>query len=86
MCYALIIFHFQKRGWTPKERAENAVPAACALAESWISDAWQFLTNPKDFTGNAFAAMSLMVAAPVAVVYLILQTYIAGGLRVGSVK
>ncbi|CAG0929685.1 Trehalose transport system permease protein SugB [Thermoflexales bacterium] len=33
-----------------------------------------------------FAAMSLLVAAPVAVVYLALQKYIIGGLTLGSVK
>lgn len=33
-----------------------------------------------------FAAMSLLVAAPVAIVYLLLQKYIVGGLTIGSVK
>jgi len=33
-----------------------------------------------------FAAMSILVAAPVAVVYLALQKYIIGGLTIGSVK
>jgi arabinogalactan oligomer/maltooligosaccharide transport system permease protein len=33
-----------------------------------------------------FAAMSLLVAAPVAIVYLALQKYIIGGLTIGSVK
>jgi arabinogalactan oligomer/maltooligosaccharide transport system permease protein len=33
-----------------------------------------------------FAAMSLLVAAPVAIVYLALQKYIIGGLTLGSVK
>jgi ABC-type maltose transport system permease subunit len=35
---------------------------------------------------SAFAAMSLLVAAPVAIVYLILQKYIVSGLTLGSVK
>ncbi len=35
---------------------------------------------------SAFAAMSLLVAAPVAIVYLMLQKYIVSGLTVGSVK
>jgi arabinogalactan oligomer/maltooligosaccharide transport system permease protein len=35
---------------------------------------------------SAFAAMSLLVAAPVAIVYLLLQKYIIGGLTIGSVK
>jgi arabinogalactan oligomer/maltooligosaccharide transport system permease protein len=42
------------------------------------------------YAGNTpwshFAAMSLLVAAPVAIVYLMLQKYIVGGLTVGSVK
>lgn len=33
-----------------------------------------------------FAAMSIMVALPVAVIYLALQKYIVGGLTIGSVK
>ena len=33
-----------------------------------------------------FAAMALLVATPVAVVYLALQKYIIGGLTIGSVK
>jgi arabinogalactan oligomer/maltooligosaccharide transport system permease protein len=33
-----------------------------------------------------FAAMALLVAAPVAIVYLALQKYIVGGLTIGSVK
>ena len=33
-----------------------------------------------------FAAMALLVAAPVAIVYLVLQKYIIGGLTLGSVK
>jgi arabinogalactan oligomer/maltooligosaccharide transport system permease protein len=39
-----------------------------------------------DTPWSAFSAMALMVAAPVAVVYLLLQKYIVGGLTVGSVK
>jgi arabinogalactan oligomer/maltooligosaccharide transport system permease protein len=35
---------------------------------------------------SQFSAMSLLVAAPVAIVYLLLQKYIIGGLTVGSVK
>ena len=35
---------------------------------------------------SEFSAMSLLVAAPVAVVYLALQKYIIGGLTLGSVK
>ncbi len=42
------------------------------------------------YAGNTpwsnFAAMALLVAAPVAVVYLALQKYIIGGLTIGSVK
>ena len=33
-----------------------------------------------------FAAMSIMVALPVAIIYLALQKYIVGGLTIGSVK
>jgi len=39
-----------------------------------------------DTPWSAFSAMALMVAAPVAIVYLLLQKYIVGGLTVGSVK
>jgi arabinogalactan oligomer/maltooligosaccharide transport system permease protein len=39
-----------------------------------------------DTPWSAFSAMALMVALPVAVVYLLLQKYIVGGLTVGSVK
>ncbi len=69
-------------------------------AEFFLS--WQFLTNPKDFTlamslwnmtgqfssipWSRFAAMSIMVSLPVAVVYLSLQRYIVGGLTLGGVK
>lgn len=35
---------------------------------------------------SRFAAMSLLVAAPVSIVYLMLQKYIVGGLTVGGVK
>ncbi len=35
---------------------------------------------------SQFSAMSLLVAAPVAIVYLALQKYIVGGLTLGSVK
>jgi len=42
------------------------------------------------YAGNTpwsnFAAMSLLVAAPVAIVYLLLQKYIVSGLTIGSVK
>ena len=39
-----------------------------------------------DTPWSAFAAMAIMVAAPVAVVYLLLQKWIVGGLTIGSVK
>ncbi len=39
-----------------------------------------------DTPWSAFSAMALMVAAPVAIVYLLLQKYIVGGLTIGSVK
>ncbi len=39
-----------------------------------------------DTPWSAFAAMSLMIATPVAIIYLFLQRYIVGGLTVGSVK
>ncbi|HLB50076.1 MAG TPA: ABC transporter permease subunit, partial [Anaerolineales bacterium] len=39
-----------------------------------------------DTPWSKFSAMALMVALPVAVVYLVLQRYIVGGLTVGSVK
>ncbi|RPI32439.1 MAG: ABC transporter permease subunit [Chloroflexota bacterium] len=39
-----------------------------------------------DTPWSAFAAMALMVAAPVAMVYLLLQKYIVSGLTIGSVK
>ena len=39
-----------------------------------------------DTPWSAFSAMALMVALPVAIVYLLLQKYIVGGLTVGSVK
>ena len=39
-----------------------------------------------DTPWSAFAAMSIMIAAPVTVVYLLLQKQIVGGLVVGSVK
>jgi arabinogalactan oligomer / maltooligosaccharide transport system permease protein len=35
---------------------------------------------------SRFAAMSLVVAAPVSIVYLSLQRYIVGGLTIGGVK
>jgi arabinogalactan oligomer/maltooligosaccharide transport system permease protein len=43
-------------------------------------------TYSGDTPWSAFAAMALMVAAPVAAVYLLLQKYIVGGLTLGSVK
>jgi len=39
-----------------------------------------------DTPWSAFSAMALMVALPVAIVYLLLQKYIVGGLTMGSVK
>ena len=39
-----------------------------------------------DTPWSAFAAMSIMIAAPVTVVYLLLQKQIVSGLVVGSVK
>lgn len=39
-----------------------------------------------DTPWSAFSAMALMVASPVAIVYLLLQKYIVGGLTIGSVK
>jgi arabinogalactan oligomer/maltooligosaccharide transport system permease protein len=39
-----------------------------------------------DTPWSAFAAMAVMVAAPVAIVYLLLQRWIVGGLTIGSVK
>jgi len=39
-----------------------------------------------DTPWSAFSAMALMVAAPVAIVYLLLQKYIVGGLTIGGVK
>ncbi|MBN2549452.1 MAG: ABC transporter permease subunit [Anaerolineales bacterium] len=39
-----------------------------------------------DTPWSAFSAMAIMVALPVAVVYLLLQKYIVGGLTIGSVK
>ena len=39
-----------------------------------------------DTPWSAFAAMALLVAAPVSIVYLFLQKWIVGGLTIGSVK
>jgi len=39
-----------------------------------------------DTPWSAFAAMSIMIAAPVTIIYLLLQKQIVGGLVVGSVK
>jgi arabinogalactan oligomer/maltooligosaccharide transport system permease protein len=39
-----------------------------------------------DTPWSAFSAMALMVATPVAIVYLLLQKYIVGGLTIGGVK
>ncbi len=63
---------------------------------------WQFLDRPQDFTlamalngmvgqyGNTpwsqFSAFAILVALPVAVVYLLLQRYIVSGLAIGGVK
>jgi arabinogalactan oligomer / maltooligosaccharide transport system permease protein len=48
---------------------------------------WNMTGQYADSTPWAqFAAMSLLVAAPVAIVYLALQKYIIGGLTLGSVK
>ena len=48
---------------------------------------WNMTGQYADSTPWAqFAAMSLLVAAPVAIVYLALQKYIIGGLTIGSVK
>jgi arabinogalactan oligomer/maltooligosaccharide transport system permease protein len=46
------------------------------------------LTGPwsGDTPWSVFAAMSLVVALPVALVYLVLQRYIVSGLTIGSVK
>jgi arabinogalactan oligomer/maltooligosaccharide transport system permease protein len=40
----------------------------------------------KLYFSSHFAAMALLVALPVSVVYLVLQKYIVGGLTIGSVK
>ncbi len=48
---------------------------------------WNMTGQYADSTPWAqFAAMSLLVAAPVAIVYLAMQKYIIGGLTLGSVK
>ncbi len=39
-----------------------------------------------DTPWSAFAAMSLMIAVPVGIIYLLLQKYIVGGLVLGGVK
>jgi arabinogalactan oligomer/maltooligosaccharide transport system permease protein len=39
-----------------------------------------------DTPWSKFAAMAILVAAPVAIVYLLLQKYIVGGLTIGAVK
>jgi arabinogalactan oligomer/maltooligosaccharide transport system permease protein len=39
-----------------------------------------------DTPWSVFAAMALMIAAPVAIVYFALQKYIVSGLVIGSVK
>lgn len=39
-----------------------------------------------DTPWSAFAAMSLMIAVPVGIIYLLLQKYIVGGLTLGGVK
>ena len=63
---------------------------------------WQFLDHPQDFTlamalngmvgqygttpWSQFSAFAILVALPVAVVYLFLQKYIVSGLTIGGVK
>jgi arabinogalactan oligomer/maltooligosaccharide transport system permease protein len=63
---------------------------------------WQFLDHPQDFTlamalngmvgqygttpWSQFSAFAILVALPVAVVYLLLQKYIVSGLTIGGVK
>lgn len=48
---------------------------------------WNMVGQYADSTPwSEFAAMSLLVAAPVAIVYLVLQKYIISGLTLGSVK
>ncbi len=67
-----------------------------ALSWLFLTDAKDFtlamslwnMTGPYsgDTPWSAFSAMALMVAAPVAIVYLLLQKYIVGGLTIGGVK
>jgi arabinogalactan oligomer/maltooligosaccharide transport system permease protein len=74
----------------------NAGWTEFALSWQFLTDPKDFtlamslwnMTGPfsGDTPWSAFAAMALMVAAPVAVVYLLLQRYIVGGLTIGSVK
>ena len=63
---------------------------------------WLFLDHPQDFTlamalngmvgaygttpWSQFSAFAILVALPVAVVYLFLQKYIVSGLTIGGVK
>jgi arabinogalactan oligomer/maltooligosaccharide transport system permease protein len=74
----------------------NAGWTEFALSWQFLTDPKDFtlamslwnMTGPYsgDTPWSAFAAMALMVAAPVAIVYLLLQKYIVGGLTIGSVK
>ena len=68
----------------PRGTPVLAVTAFLVFLGGWTEFylSWQFLTDPNSFT----LSMALVIALPVAVVYLSLQKYIVGGLTVGSVK
>jgi len=72
-------------GWTeyPMSWLFLTNPKDFTLAMSLWNMTGQF---SGDTPWSAFSAMALMVAFPVAVVYLLLQKYIVSGLTIGSVK
>ena len=76
-----------------------AVTFFLGFMSTWTEFAisWLFLTNPKDFTlmmaqysdntpWSHFAAMAILIALPVTIIYLFVQRYFVGGLALGGVK
>jgi arabinogalactan oligomer/maltooligosaccharide transport system permease protein len=82
---AVTAFFGFNAGWT-----EFAISWMFLSKVSNFTLAMSLWTMRGQFSGDtpwsAFSAMAIMITAPVAIVYLLLQKYIVGGLTAGSVK